>query len=67
MQDTRLASCVFPPTVCWIKLLESDAENGRQAKNDPRILEVPCNTKNHVTMIIKYDKVEKVRPNLKIF
>ena len=44
MQDTRLASCVFPPTASWIKLLESDVANGRQAKNDPRILEAPCNT-----------------------
>jgi hypothetical protein len=61
-QDTTLASCVFPPTVCWIKLLDNDAENGRHEKNDPRILEAPCNIHNHATVIRKQGKVI---PNIK--
>lgn len=35
------ASCVIPPTVCWISDRDRDAENGKHEKNEPRIFPVP--------------------------
>ena len=40
--DTILANCVFPPTLCWIKDLLSDADTGMQEKKDPKMLLLPC-------------------------
>lgn len=41
-QDMSDASCVIPPTVCWISERESEAEKGMHAKNEPKMFPVPC-------------------------
>lgn len=41
-QEMSDASCVTPPTVCWINERDSDAENGMHEKNEPRMFPEPC-------------------------
>lgn len=41
-QETILASCVLPPTACWIKDLLNDADTGIHEKKAPNILLLPC-------------------------
>uniref|UniRef100_A0A1Y1LEY3 Uncharacterized protein n=1 Tax=Photinus pyralis TaxID=7054 RepID=A0A1Y1LEY3_PHOPY len=36
--DTTEASCVTPPTVCWIMVRESEAVIGMHEKNEPKKL-----------------------------
>lgn len=40
-QDTTLAICVRPPTVCWMRDLLREAEIGMQEKKDPTTLLKP--------------------------
>lgn len=56
VHDTILAICVFPPTVCWIKDLLSDAENGIHEKNDPTTLLIPYLNKNMKNIYINVTK-----------
>ena len=41
VHDTRLASCVLPPTDSWITLRDKDAANGAQEKNEPTTFPEP--------------------------
>lgn len=41
VHDTRLAICVRPPTVCWIRDLLKDADTGIHEKKDPATLLKP--------------------------
>lgn len=43
--DIILAIWERPPTVCWIRDLLKDAENGIHEKNDPTILLTPYDLK----------------------
>lgn len=45
VHDTRLASCVLPPTLSWITLRDKEAANGAQEKNEPTTLPAPYRIK----------------------
>jgi len=40
--DIKLASCVCPPTVCWISVLDNEAVIGMQEKKEPTRFPNPC-------------------------
>lgn len=41
--DTTEAICVFPPTDCWIRDLDKDADIGMHEKNEPTTFPAPWN------------------------
>lgn len=45
-QDTMLAICVRPPTVCWMRDLLKEADIGMHEKKEPIILLKPWNWNN---------------------
>lgn len=40
------ASCVFPPTVCWMRDRDKEADTGKHEKNDPRMFPEPWEREN---------------------